>query len=62
MAEDNQRGFFRDVTLDEDGKLNVNSAGGQMEILLQRLGLMIDELVEEQKITNKLLRKIYNQE
>ena len=60
MAEDNQRGFFRDVTLDEDGKLNVNSAGGQMEILLQRLGIMINKLVEEQKETNKLLKKIYN--
>jgi len=62
MAEDNQRGFFRDVELDELGKLKVNSSGGVMEILLSRLEIMFNELIEEQKITNKLLKKIYNPE
>ena len=62
MAIDNQRGFFRDVQLDDEGKLEVNSSGGIMEILLTRLEVMFNELVEEQRMTNKLLKKIYNPE
>ncbi len=54
MAIDNQRGFFRDVELDELGKLKVNSAGGEMETLLYRVGLILSELGEQQEETNKI--------
>lgn len=33
-----------------------------MEMLLSKTGILLTELLNEQKLTNKLLKKIYNPE